>query len=138
VKRSVPLLVLALVVPASTHAAGVSLVDAGGANHGKAVMNLARGVVQLKISGLAPLPAATGAGADAFTATVYKAYLSSSADPGVEIFLTDVYPSGKQRASRRIALGGDASRMGLDRVSVTAFSSDGQKSLDVLSGSFAP
>jgi hypothetical protein len=30
------------------------------------------------------------------------------------------------------------SRMGLDRIAVTAFSSDGQKSLDVLTATLAP
>ena len=129
---------LLLAVPSWAAAGAVPLVDAGGVKRGVAVMTLSRGLVQLKIAGLPPLPAATGTATDAFTATVYKAYLSSSADAGVEIFLTDLYPSTKQRAARRVALGGDASHMGLDRVSVTAFSSDGQKSLDVLTGSFTP
>jgi hypothetical protein len=130
-------LVLALVVGATASpalAAGVPLVDAGGAAHGAVVVKLTRGLVQLKIAGLATLPAPA---AD-FTASVYKAYLFSSADPAVEIFLTDVFPNGKQRANRRIALGGDVSRLGLDRVAVTAFSSDGQKSFDVLTATLAP
>ena len=114
--------------------AGIPLVDAGGAAHGAVVVKLTRGLVQLKIAGLAPLPAPA---AD-FTATCYKAYLFSSTDPANEIFLTDVFPNGKQRANRRIALGGDVSRLGLDRVAVTAFSSDGQKSLDVLTATLAP
>ena len=133
------LLLLALVVIAvSADAAGVPLVDAGGASHGSAVLGLSRGQVRLKITGLAPLPADVSTGTETFTAHVYKAYLSSSSDPAVEIFLTDVYPSARQKASRRVALGGDASRMGLDRLTVTAFSKDGQKAFDVLTGSFAP
>jgi hypothetical protein len=115
-------------------AAGIPLVDAGGATHGAVVVKLTRGLVQLKIAGLAPLPAPV---AD-FTAYDYKAYLVSSADPAVEIFLTDVFPNGRQRANRKIALGGDVSRMGLDRVAITAFSSDGQKSFDVLTATIAP
>jgi hypothetical protein len=129
-------LVLVAALAPSVSAGGVPLVDAAGAPRGSASLKLSRGQVQLKIAGLAPLPAA--AGTEPFTATVYKAYLFSSADPAVEIFLTDVYPSAKQRASRRISLGGDVSHLGLDRIAVTAFSSDGQKSFDVLTASFAP
>jgi len=119
---------------APAFAAGIPLVDPTGAAHGAAVVKLTRGLVQLKIAGLAPLPAPAGD----FTAYNYKAYLFSSADPAVEIFLTDVFPNGKQRANRKIALGGDVSRMGLNRIAVTAFSSDGQKSLDVLTATLAP
>ena len=71
-------------------------------------------------------------------ATTYKAYISSSADPGVEIFLTDLYPNAKLRAARRIALGGDVSHLGLDRIAVTAYSSNAQQSVDVLTASFVP
>jgi hypothetical protein len=138
VTRFLLLLVVLTALSRPAHAAGVPLVDASGAPRGSVVLKLSRGLVQLKITGLAPLPASVTAGADTFTAFVYKAYAFSSADPAVEIFLTDVYPSAKQRAVRRVSLGGDASRMGLDRVAVTAFSSNGQKAFDVLTASFAP
>jgi len=127
------LLTLALCfVPAVAPAAGIALVDAGGAPHGAVVVKLSRGLVQLKITSLAPLPAAATDATGAFTATSYKAYAYASADPAVEVFLTDVYPNARQRAVRKVALGGDASRLGLDRIAVTAFSSDGQHSADVL------
>ena len=123
------------VLPLRVSAGGVPLVDATGASHGSVVLNLSRGQVKLKAVGLAPLPAAVAA-TPGFTAYVYKAYLSSSADPAVEIFLTDLYPSTKQVAARRIALGGDVSHLGLDRLAITAFSKDGQQSADVLTASF--
>jgi hypothetical protein len=132
------LIALLMGLPAAARAAGVPLRDASGAAHGTAVLNLARGQVTLKITGLALLPAAVSGGGTPFTADSYKAYAFSSANPAVEIFLTDVYPNTKQRATRRIALGGDASHMGIDRVAVTAYSSDGQQSFDVLTATFAP
>ena len=88
----------------------------------------------MKITALAPLPAAV----ETFTAYEYKAYLLSSADPAVEIYLADVYPDARQRAVRKVVLGGDVSQMGLDRVVVTAFSKDGQSSADVLTAAIVP
>ena len=131
----VPVLVAALA--GRVAAAGIPLVDAAGTPHGSVALNLARGQVKFKATGLAPLPAAVS-GPPAFTAYAYKAYLFSSADPAIEIFLTDVYPNGKQLAVRRVALGGDVSHMGCDRLAITAFSKDGQQSVDVLTASFAP
>ena len=124
--------------PASARAAGIPLVDPTGAPRGSVVLKLSRGLVQLKIAGLAPLPAAVSGAGGSFTAYNYKAYAFSSANPAVEIFLTDVYPNARQRAVRRILLGGDVSHLGLDRVAVTAFSDNGQQAFDVLTASFAP
>jgi hypothetical protein len=138
VTRFLLLLVVLTALSRPAYAAGVPLLDASGASHGSVVLRLSRGQVQVKIAGLAPLPASVSTGTETFTAFVYKAYVFSSVDPAVEIFLTDVYPNAKQRAARRVSLGGDASRMGLDRVAVTAFSSNGQKAFDVLTASFAP
>lgn len=135
--RSALLLAMALALPLPAHAGGIPLLDASGGAHGSAVVNLPRGKVTLKITSLAPLPADVSTGAETFTAHLYKAYLSSSADPAVEVFLGDVYPSGAQRAKRKAVLGGDVSRMGLDKVTVTAFSKDGQKSFDVLTATLA-
>jgi len=90
--------------------------------------------VAFKITGLARLPAPV----NAFTATEYKAYLLSSTDAAVEIYLTDIYPDSRQRTTRKVALGGDVSQLGLDRVVVTAFSKDGQSSFDVLTATLAP
>ncbi len=131
-------LAVVLLAPLTVPAAGIPLMDASGASKGSVTLRLATGVVQLKVKGLAALPAATTGPGGPFTATVYKAYLSSSTDPGVEIFLTDIYPNGRLRAARRIALGGDVSHLGLDRVAVTAYSSNAQQSADVLTASFAP
>jgi hypothetical protein len=130
------LLVLILALPASGPAAGIPLVDVAGAAHGAATVSLPRGLVVLKIKGLAPLPASVDTGSEIFTAHVYKAYLASSTDPAVEIFLGDVYPNAKQSAVRRVALKGDLSAMGLNRIAVTGFSRDGLKSFDVLTASF--
>lgn len=125
--------VLALVaLSAPTFAAGVPLLDPSGGSHGSAVVNLPKGVVKMKVSGLPPLPGQP-AGAT-FTAYVYKAYLASSADAAVEIFLADVYPNGSGAARVRAKLGGDVSRLGLDRVVVTGYSKDARESADVLVG----
>jgi hypothetical protein len=126
-----------LVLPLPAGAAGIPLLDPAGAPHGAVSLSLPRGLVRMKVIGLPPLPAQV-AGAQPFVAYVYKAYLSSSTDPAVEVFLTDVYPSARQRASRRVALGGDLGQMGFDRLTVTAFSKDGQQALDVLTATLAP
>jgi len=122
-------------LPIAAFGGGIPLVDAGGAPHGSVALNLVRGQVKLKATGLAPLPAAIAA-TPGFTAYNYKVYLFSSADPADEIFRTDVYPNAKQVVVRRVALGGDVSHMGLDRLAITAFSKDGQQSFDVLGASF--
>jgi hypothetical protein len=121
---------LALLVPLGAHAAGVPLVDAGGESHGSVAANLAKGSVKMKITGLAPLPAQVPG--TSVTAFVYKAYLTSSADPAVEVFLADVYPNAKQSAKPKVAFKGDLSRLGLDRVIVVAFSKDAREAIDLL------
>lgn len=138
VTRLLTALAFLVALPAAAPAAGVALVDASGTSHGTASLRLSSGVVQLKIKGMTPLPAAAVAPSGTFMATTYKAYISSSTDPGVEIFLTDLYPNAKLRAARRIALGGDVSHLGLDRIAVTAYSSNAQQSVDVLTASFVP
>ena len=121
---------LVLVAPLWARAAGAPLLDPAGGSHGAAAVTLSKGAVRLKITGLPRLPAAPfGA---AFTAYVYKAYLTSSADPAVEVFVADVYPNAKGAAKARAALKGDLSLLGLDRVVVTAYSKDARDSLDVL------
>ena len=80
--------VFLLALPAVTRAAGVPFLDSAGGAHGSVKVVLGRGIVQMKITALAPLPAAV----ETFTAYEYKAYLLSSADPAVEIYLADVYP----------------------------------------------
>jgi len=133
-KVSIIVLTVALALSASAWARGIPLVDATGAAHGTVKVTLARGSVAFKITGLARLPAPV----NAFTATEYKAYLLSSTDAAVEIYLTDIYPDSRQRTTRKVALGGDVSQLGLDRVVVTAFSKDGQSSFDVLTATLAP
>jgi hypothetical protein len=117
-------------------AGGVPLVDATGAPHGSVNASLGKGSVKMKITGLPALPAQPPGAS--FTAYVYKAYLTSTADPAVEIFLADVYPSGSGAAKPKTKLGGDVSRLGLNRVVVTAYSKDARDSFDVLTAAIAP
>jgi len=118
-------------VPLVVAAAGVPLVDPAGGSHGSVVASLSKGSVKMKITGLPRLPATQPLGAT-FDAYVYKAYLVSSADPAVEVYLADVYPNGSGAAKTKVALKGDLSALGLDRVVVTAYSKDARASLDVL------
>jgi len=127
--RMVMTLVLAL--PLAAGAAGAPLLDPAGAPHGSAAVTLAKGSVKMKITGLPQLPATAPLGAT-FSAYVYKAYLTSSSDPAVEVFIADVYPNSKGVAKAKAALKGDLSLLGLDRVVVTAYSKDARESLDVL------
>jgi hypothetical protein len=115
---------------AAASAAGVPLVDSSGGSHGSVSASLTKGTVKMKITGLPALPAVPPGAT--LTAYVYKAYLTSSADPAVEIFVADVYPSGAGSAKPKVKLGGDVSRLGLDRLVVTAFSKDARESADVL------
>jgi len=122
---------LVLAMPLSAGAAGAPLLDPAGASHGSAAVTLAKGSVKMKITGLPQLPANAPLGAT-FSAYVYKAYLTSSGDPAVEVFIADVYPNSKGVAKAKAALKGDLSLLGLDRVVVTAYSKDARESLDVL------
>ncbi len=123
-------LALGLAVPGMAAAGGIPLLDSTGAAHGSAVVSLTKGTVKMKITGLPPAPA-TPPGAT-LTAYVYKAYLTSSADAAVEIFVGDVYPTSSGTAKPKVKLGGDVSHLGLDRLVVTAFSKDARDSADVL------
>lgn len=123
------LVALALVLPVG--AAALSLVDGGGATVGSAKVNLTKGVVTLKTSGLGALPAEVGAETEAFTAHLYKAYIGSSLDPAVEIFLGDVWPNAKGKATVKTKLKGDLTGFGFDQIVVVAFSKDATQSLDV-------
>ena len=124
------LLTLGLVVPLTAVAAGIPLVDSGGGSHGSASVSLTKGTVKMKITGLPALPAQPPGAS--FTAYVYKAYLTSSTDAAVEIFVADVWPSGAGSAKPKVKLGGDVSRLGLDRLVVTAYSKDARDAFDVL------
>jgi hypothetical protein len=124
-------LATALLVPALALGGGVPLVDSSSASHGSVVASLTRGTVKMKITGLPRLPATQPLGAT-FDAYVYKAYLASSADPAVEVFLADVYPNGSGAAKSKVTLKGDVSALGLDRVVVTAYSKDARDAFDVL------
>ena len=118
---------------AEAAATKVQLLDRGGVPQGTAKVNLAAGSVTLTAA-LAPVPALIDTGTEQFTATIYKAYLTSSTDAAVEIPLGSVFPTTKSKGSVKAALKGDVSALGLDRVVVVAFSKDGQKSFDVLTG----
>jgi hypothetical protein len=131
--RSIPItaLVLALGIAGTASAGGVPLVDASGGSHGSASVNLTKGSVKLKVTGLPRLPATAPLGAG-FDAYVYKAYLVSSADAAVEVYLADVFPSSSGSAKVKVAPKGDVSALGLDRLVVTAYSKDARGSFDVL------
>jgi len=113
----------------------VILTDRLLAPKGTAVVNLTKGSVSVKAT-LAPLPALIDTGAGTFTATIYKAYLVSSADPAMEIPIGNLYPTAKSKSSATLATKGDLSSLlfGFDRVVVVAYSKDGLSSFEVLTG----
>ena len=129
--RWAPALFLALACAGTAAAGGVPLVDASGGSHGSANVNLTKGSVKMKVTGLPRLPASAPLGAG-FDAYVYKAYLVSSADAAVEVYLADVFPSSSGAAKVKVAAKGDLSALGLDRLVVTAYSKDARGSFDVL------
>src|SRR5512147_709539 len=90
------ILALGLALPGLATAAGLPLVDSTGTSHGSATVSLTKGTVKMKIRGLPALPAQPPGAT--FTAYVYKAYFTSTADAAVEIFLADVYPNSKSTA----------------------------------------
>lgn len=131
---------LLFLVPTNGAEAGkstkVPMLDSGSLEQGSAKLNLLKGSVSLKGT-LAPLPATVDTGTSTFQATIYMAYLASSLDPAVEVPLGRVYPNSKSKLKLKAALKGDISGLGLDRVLVVAFSSDGLNSFDVLTGTVA-
>jgi len=124
-------LLLGLAAPTLGHAAGIPLLDATSAAHGSASVSLVKGTVKMKVTALAQLPAVQPLGAT-FDAYVYKAYLTSSTDAAVEVFVADLFPNLKGVAKVKVAPKGDLSALGLDRLVVTAYSKDARSSLDVL------
>ena len=129
-RRTVALL-FSFGLPALVAAAGVPLLDAASASHGTVSASLTKGSVKMKITGLPRLPATQPLGAT-FDAYVYKAYLTSSADAAVEVYLADVFPNGSGAAKVKVTPKGDLSALGLDRVVITAYSKDARASFDVL------
>jgi hypothetical protein len=139
VRRVIALaLVLLLLTVSGADAGGekVSMLDRAAVAQGTAKVNLQSGSVKLKVA-LAPLPATIDTGADLFEATIYKAYLTHSTDPAIEVPLGDVYPNKKSKAKLTAAFKGDLSQFGFDRVLVVAFSKDGLNSFDVLTGTLS-
>ena len=122
-------LAIAAVLP--VHAAGLSLVGLGGATVGSAKINLAKGSVTIKTTGLGTLPASVDPGTGAFDAYLYKAYLTSTTDPAVEIFVGDVWPNTKGKAAVKAKLKGNLEGLGFDQVLIVAFSKDATQSADV-------
>src|SRR5262245_39189864 len=113
-------LALVLAVPLAARAGGVPLLDQASSSHGSVVAVLAKGTVKMKVTGLPRLPASQPLGAT-FDAYLYKAYLVSSADPAVEVFLGDLWPNASGAAKLKVTPPkGDLSALGLDRVVVTA------------------
>jgi hypothetical protein len=135
-RRFLILTVIGLLCIASGADAGglkVLLVDGLDATQGVAAIKLDKGSVKLKAA-LEPLPASVDTGDGIFTATMYRAYLTSSTDAAMEVSLGPVYPSTKGKASVKAAFKGDLSQLGIDRVVIVAFSKDGLHSHDVLTG----
>jgi hypothetical protein len=120
-----------LALASSASAGGLQLLDAGGAPVGVAKVNLSKGAVALKTTGLGVLPADVDTGTEQFTAYLYKAYLGSSTDPAVEIFLGDLYPNAKGKAAVKAKLKGNLDGFGFDQIVVVAFSEDATQSFDV-------
>jgi hypothetical protein len=109
------------------------LLDRLGVAQGSAKVSLATGSVSMKLK-LPRLPAVVDTGTVQFTATIYKAYLTSSVDPAIEIPLATVYPTAKNAAVVKAGLKGDVSQLGLDQILVVAYSKDGLSSFNVLTG----
>ena len=129
--RRINALLVVLALASSVGAAGIPLLDGDGASVGSAKVTLAKGVVTLKTTGLGVLPADVDTGSEIFTAYLYKAYLGSSTDPAVEIFLGDVWPNTKGKASVKSKLKGNLEGFGFDQIVVVAFSKDATQSFDV-------
>ena len=87
----------------------------------------------MKITGLPRAAGDATARRDASTRYVYKAYLASSADAAVEVYLADVFPNASGAAKVKVTPEGDLSALGLDRVVITAYSKDARLSFDILS-----
>ena len=111
----------------------IQMLDRLAVSQGSATVNLTKGTVAVSVA-LAEVPALIDTGTAQFTATIYKAYLVSSTDPSVEIPLGSVYPNAKGKVALKAALKGNVASLGLDRVVVVAYSSDGLSSFDVLTG----
>lgn len=111
----------------------IQMLDRLGVSQGTAKVLLATGSVTVKAK-LATLPATIDTGTDQFQATIYKAYLASSVDPAAEVPLGSVWPTSKGTAQVKAAMKGDLSLLALDRVVIVAFSADGLRSFDVLTG----
>lgn len=136
VLRVIALSLCLLLILASGSEAGApkfSLVDGGGLEQGFAKVSLGSGSVKANFL-LPALPAMADSDGDPFEATIYRAYLTNSLDDAVEVSLGGIYPNAKGKAKLKAALKGDLSRLGLDRLIVVAFSKDGLRSFDVLTG----
>lgn len=132
--RRFAVVLLPFVFASAAAAGGVSLVGIGGGTVGSAKVNLAKGVVALKTTGLGVLPATVDTGTETFDAYLYKAYLGSSLDPAVEIFLGDLWPNTKGKGAVKAKLKGNLEGFGFDQIVVVAFSKDATQSADVATG----
>ena len=134
-RRWIALAFCALLAAGGARAAGtgIPMLNKDAVSQGSAKVVLVKGSVGLKLT-LAPLPAQIDTGTEQFEATIYKAYLVSTADPAMEIPLGNLYPTALSKAALKAALKGDITQMGFDKVVVVAFSKDGLLSFDVLTG----
>lgn len=131
--RLLSALALCVLLAASAAGSGIPLLNKDAVQQGSAKVSLVKGSVGVKAT-LAPLPATIQTDTEPFEATLYKAYLTSSLDPSLEIPLGNIYPTTLSKASLKALLKGDVSQMGFDRLVIVAFSKDGLHSFDVLTG----
>ncbi len=90
--RRLSALALCLLLAASAANAagsGIPLLNKDSVQQGSAKVSLVKGSVGVKAT-LAPLPATIDTGTEQFEATLYKAYLTSSLDPSLEIPLGNI------------------------------------------------
>ena len=126
--RLITTMVIALVLGFASPA-GAGGIALGGI--GTAKVRLNKGSVTVKTKGLAQLPVDVDTGNGVFTAYLYKAYVNSSTDPAVEIFVGDLYPNVKGKAVAKLKLKGDISLLGINQIVVVAFSKDATQSFDI-------
>src|SRR5262245_62813871 len=105
-KYRIGALALALVLLAGGAEAAsqkVALLDRSAVEQGSAKVNLPKGTVSLKAT-LATLPATIDTGTGTFTATLYRAYLTSSTSATTEVPLGAIYPPTSGKINVKAAL----------------------------------
>jgi hypothetical protein len=110
--RWTPALLLSLACAGTAAAGGVPLVDASGGSHGSVNASLAKGSVKMKVTGLPRLPRRAAARRGVRRLRLQGAYLVSSGDPAVGVYLADVFPSSSGAAKVKVTKGDLGARSG--------------------------